>query len=102
MGEPLFITDKKEKKLRDLKKNYDYFAPEFKENIILPEKLFKLNQEKIDIWSFGFILHYLFTKEQPNFDVNKNPIIKKGISPGMSNLIKRCLNFNSELRPRWS
>ena len=102
MGEPLFITDKKEKKLRDLKKNYDYFAPEFKENIILPEKLFKLDQEKIDIWSFGFILHYLFTKEQPNFDANKNPILKKGISPGMSNLIKKCLNFNPDLRPRWS
>ena len=27
LGEPLFVTDKREKKLRDLKKNYDYFAP---------------------------------------------------------------------------
>lgn len=62
LGEPLFVTDKKEKKLRDLKKTYDYFAPEFKENIILPEKLFRLDKEKIDIWSFGFILHYMFTK----------------------------------------
>ncbi len=62
IGEPLFITDKKEKKLRDLKKSYDYFAPEFKENIILPEKLFKLDQEKIDVWSFGMMLHFMFTR----------------------------------------
>lgn len=30
LGEPLFISDKKEKRLRDMKKSYDYFAPEFK------------------------------------------------------------------------
>ncbi len=102
IGEPLFITDKKEKKLRNLKKTYDYFAPEFKENIILPEKLLRLDREKIDVWSFGFILHFLFTKELPSFDPNKNAIPKKGISAGMSALIKKCLNQDPELRPKWS
>lgn len=102
IGEPLFITDKKEKKLRDLKKTYDYFAPEFKENIILPEKLFRLDKEKIDVWSFGFILHFLFTKEMPTFDTGKNAVPKKSLGAGMSALIKKCLNQDSELRPRWS
>ena len=92
IGEPLFITDKKKKKLRDLKKTYDYFAPEFKENIILPEKLFRLDKEKIDVWSFGFILHYMFTNEMPTFDTGKNAIPKKTLSQGMSSLIKKCLN----------
>lgn len=35
IGEPLLITDKTEKKLRELKNSMDYFAPELKENIIL-------------------------------------------------------------------
>lgn len=30
IGEPFLITDKAEKKLRDLKPSMDYYAPEFK------------------------------------------------------------------------
>lgn len=102
LGEPVFVTDKKEKKLRDLKKTYDWFAPEFKENIILPEKLFRLDQEKIDVWAFGFMLYFMFTRESLNFDAGKNPIIKRGvISTGMAALIKKCLNQDPQLRPTW-
>lgn len=36
IGEPLLITDKVEKKMRELKNSLDYFAPELKEKIILP------------------------------------------------------------------
>ena len=39
IGEPLLITDNIEKKLLGLKKTVDYFAPEFKESIILYENL---------------------------------------------------------------
>ena len=60
----------------------------------MPEKLFRLDKEKIDIWSFGFILHYLFTKEIPSFDSGKKAVIKNGISAGMATLIKKCLNLD--------
>lgn len=36
LGEPLLVTDKVEKKLRELKSTFDFFAPEMKENIVLP------------------------------------------------------------------
>ena len=39
IGEPLLITDNIEKKLLELKRTFDYFAPEFKESIILYENL---------------------------------------------------------------
>jgi hypothetical protein len=45
----------------------DWFAPEMKENILLPEKLFACSIEKMDVWSFGFLLHKMFTLEVPNF-----------------------------------
>lgn len=63
--------------------------------------MLRLDKEKIDVWSFGFILHYLFTKELPSFDTAKNALPKKGISAGMSALIKKCLNQDPELRPKW-
>ena len=62
IGEPLLVTDKIEKKMRELKNSMDYFSPEIKEKIILPEELFKLDREKMDIWLYGFILHKIFTK----------------------------------------
>ena len=48
-----------------------------KENIILPENLFKLDFEKMDIWSFGFILHKILTGELPGFDSSRHPILIK-------------------------
>jgi hypothetical protein len=30
IGEPLFVTDRVEKKLRELKNTFDYYAPEMK------------------------------------------------------------------------
>ena len=62
LGEPLLVTDKIEKKLRELKTTFDFYAPEMKENIILPENLFKLDFNKMDIWSFGFLLHKVITR----------------------------------------
>ena len=77
IGEPQLITDKSEKKLRELKNTMDYYAPELKENIILPENLFKLDREKMDIWSFGFLLHKIFVREVPVFDASKKPMLSK-------------------------
>ena len=80
----------------------DYYSPEFKENIILQENLAKLDKEKMDIWSFGFILHKIFAGEVPMFDSTRKPIINKGISAHMSSFIRECLSLNPEERPRWA
>lgn len=73
-----------------------------KENIILPENLFKLDVRKMDIWSFGFILHKIITRDLPAFDPTRKPILnKKFFSPGMLNLITRCLSLTPAQRPSW-
>lgn len=97
------MTDKIEKKLRELKTTFDFYAPEMKENIILPENLFKLDIQKMDIWSFGFILHKVITRELPAFDPTRKPILNpKAFSPGMADLISRCLSLSPQLRPDWN
>lgn len=102
IGEPIFVTDKIEKRLRELKNTFDYYAPEMKENIILPENLMKLSFEKMDIWSFGFLAHKLITRDLPAFDANRNPILAKGLlSPGMFNIITKCLSVSPANRPSW-
>ena len=91
-----------EKKLRDLKSTFDYYAPEMKENIILPENLMKLAVDKMDIWSFGFILHKVITRDLPTFDPSRKPILNKtNFSPGMHDLIVRCLSLSPSNRPNW-
>ena len=91
-----------EKKIRELKTTFDYYAPEMKENIILPENLLRLDIQKMDIWSFGFLMHKVITRELPSFDANRRPTLNRGpLSPGMSELITRCLNINPDLRPGW-
>lgn len=96
------MTDKIEKKLRELKTTFDYYAPEMKENIILPEKLFQLNFQKMDVWSFGFILHKVITRDLPAFDPNRRPILnQRFFSSGMQDLIMRCLSINPANRPEW-
>ena len=88
IGEPLLVTDKMEKKLRDLKSTFDFYAPEMKENIILPENPLKLDQRKMDMWSFGFLLHKVITRDLPSFDPTRKPILTKAhFSPGMFSLI---------------
>lgn len=73
-----------------------------KENIILPENLMKLSFEKMDVWSFGFIAHRLITREPPAFDANRRPIlIKSQLSPGMLELLTRCLSVVPTNRPSW-
>lgn len=103
IGEPQLITDKCEKKLRELKNSMDYYAPEMKENIILPENLIKMDKEKMDTWSFGLILHKILTREVPIFDPAKKPVLSKDkLSDGMIALINRCLDQNPAKRPKWS
>lgn len=102
IGEPILVTDKIEKKLRELKTTFDYYAPEMKENIILPENLMKLSFEKMDVWSFGFLAHKLITRDLPAFDANRNPVLVKSLlSPGMFNLITNCLSVSPLNRPSW-
>lgn len=73
-----------------------------KENIILPENLLKLDAEKMDVWSFGFILHKVITRELPAFDPTRKPILNQRVfSPGMADLITRCLSLSPQLRPNW-
>ena len=80
----------------------DYYSPELKEKIILPEELFKLDKEKMDIWLYGFILHKIFTKEVPIFDSGRKPIISKDkLSLQMGELITQCLDLLPEKRPGW-
>lgn len=73
-----------------------------KENIILPEKLFKLDFQKMDIWSFGFLLHKVITRDLPAFDPNRKPILNsRFFSSGMQDLITRCLSMTPAARPDW-
>ena len=88
--------------MRELKTTFDYYAPEMKENIILPENLFRLDFQKMDIWSFGFLLHKVITRDLPAFDPTRKPILnKKHFSPGMADLITRCLSLAPDRRPGW-
>lgn len=74
-----------------------------KENIILPENLFKLDFQKMDIWSLGFIMHKIITRELPSFDPTRKPILNKNdFSPGMLDLITRCLSLTPANRPSWN
>jgi serine/threonine protein kinase len=73
-----------------------------KENIILPENLMKLSFEKMDIWSFGFLAHKFISRELPSFDANRRPNLSKNVfTPGMLDLITRCLSVAPGNRPSW-
>lgn len=57
----------------------------------------------MDIWSFGFIIHKVIAKELPTFDPTRKPIINKSLfSPGMLDLISRCLSLTPANRPSWA
>lgn len=101
LSEPELITPAKQKKLREHKSNFTYYAPEMKEIINLPHSFFKLDADKFDVWSFGFVLHRVLTREVPLFDAIRKPILTKGLSPGMEELISRCLALTPFLRPKW-
>ncbi len=102
VGEPLLITDTVEKKIRELKNGVDYFAPELKENILMAENLMRLDFEKMDVWFFGFMVHKLVMREVPVFDPTRKPILDKHkLSPGMIDLISRCLSLTPANRPSW-
>lgn len=73
-----------------------------KQDINLYENLQKHDKQKMDVWSFGFILHKVFAKEIPVFDPSKKPIISKDkISVGMNQLIIKCLDLNPANRLTW-
>ena len=73
-----------------------------KENIILPENLFKLDVQKMDMWSFGFLIHKVITSQLPAFDPTRKPILSdKHFSSGMHDLIVRCLSLTPSHRPEW-
>lgn len=56
----------------------------------------------MDIWFLGFMIHKVYTREVPLFDPARKPIIdKQKFSPGIYNLICRCLNLTPNLRPVW-
>lgn len=56
----------------------------------------------MDIWSFGFVLHKVITRDIPSFDPTRKPILNKNyFSPGMLDLITRCLSLNPANRPFW-
>lgn len=68
----------------------------------MPENLFKLSFEKMDIWSFGFLAHKILTGDLPTFNATRAPVLKKtGLNPAITDLITRCLNVNPALRPTW-
>lgn len=56
----------------------------------------------MDIWSFGFVLHKVITREIPAFDPTRKPILSKSaFSPAMYDLIMRCLILTPTNRPSW-
>lgn len=63
----------------------------------------KLNFEKMDVWFFGFLLHKMLVLEVPLFDSTRKPILAKDkFSPGMIDLISRCLSLTPSNRPSWT
>ena len=56
----------------------------------------------MDVWSFGLVLHKVLTREIPAFDPTRKPILSKSaLSPGMFDLITRCLSLTPAHRPSW-
>jgi len=56
----------------------------------------------MDVWAFGFILHKVITRDIPVFDPTRKPILNKSyFSPGMLDLISRCLSLTPSNRPFW-
>ena len=56
----------------------------------------------MDIWSFGFIAHKIITRDLPSFDPTRKPVLNKThFSPGMHDLIVRCLSLTPSSRPSW-
>lgn len=63
----------------------------------------KLDFEKMDIWFFGFLLHKIIVSEVPVFDPTRKPLLDKNkLSPGMLDLITRCLSLTPTNRPSWT
>jgi serine/threonine protein kinase len=63
----------------------------------------KLNFEKMDVWFFGFLLHKILLREVPIFDLTRKPILSKDkLSPGIHDLITRCLSLTPANRPSWN
>jgi serine/threonine protein kinase len=57
----------------------------------------------MDIWFFGFLLHKILVREVPIFDSTRKPILsKEKLSPGMFDLITRCLSLTPANRPSWN
>jgi len=57
----------------------------------------------MDIWFFGFMIHKMLLREVPVFDPTRKPILAKDkLSPGMHDLITRCLSLTPANRPSWS
>ncbi len=63
----------------------------------------KLDFEKMDVWFFGFLMHKMILREVPVFDPTRKPIlVKNKLSPGMYDLIMRCLSLTPANRPSWN
>ena len=49
------------------------------------------------------MLHKIFLKEAPVFDSTRKPVLSKDtLSPGMLDLITRCLSLTPANRPIWA
>ncbi len=102
LGEPMFISEKVERKLHESRYDYDFFAPEMKSSVMDYGKFGTLSEEKMDIWSFGMLLYQLFNTSQPVFNEACEPIFTKtSLSPELKGLITACLQRLPENRPGW-
>lgn len=73
-----------------------YTAPEIKGQGVLVNSY----NEKVDIYSFGMILYFLFTGNEDANGINKKELDQYFIIPdGIKDLILKCVNIDPRIRP---
>ncbi|EAR84109.2 kinase domain protein (macronuclear) [Tetrahymena thermophila SB210] len=103
IGEPLIISSITEQKFQENREIFDYFAPEYKQDVGIYDP--RADLHKVDIWSFGMIFYKMVFGDIPIFDLNQKPIFSQSsnqyISERVRNIIRLCLLINVDQRAEW-
>jgi hypothetical protein len=71
-----------------------------KQCYVSPEQLRGKAEPVSDIYSFGCMLHFLLTGEEPRALVQCNPSSKADVTPYMNDVVASCTEFEASKRPQ--